>query len=1150
MHIVYRESHGLEETGTPFDLGQTPAELVVLSFSDSDLGAFAAGWHRAGGDLPTLRLANLVALRHPLSVDTYLEATLRHAKGILIRLIGGASYWPYGLAQVQDMARRQGIALAVLPADGRADAQLDALSTLPVSTLRRLATLCDAGGAVAAEAALAQLALAAGLYAGPVAGDKVVPDCGWYDPERGVVAGPAGNGPAVAVVFYRSYLTAADTGPVDALIAELRAQGFNAVGLFAPSLKAPGAGAWLKRALATLAPAKSGEGDSPQLFATLAQDGDAPARGGRGTRRPGGRAGASPSLRDGVERTRTARSGYKSEGPGVHPIAVTPAPVAIVNATAFSARGEDGTSPLDGPGCPVFQVALSTARRMEWLAAERGLSPADLAMHVVLPEVDGRIFAGVASFKAPSPRDPDLQYARFAHRADAGRIAQVVARLTGWHRLAVTPEAERQIALVLSTYPGKAHQLAHAVGLDALASTAAILLHLQSEGYGVTDCIDLAKSLSSQTIAWPLPAYRSALARLPAALQTTLHAAWGAPETDPACRDGAFHFAALRCGTALVALQPERGAVAARDADYHDLARTPRHAYVAFYLWLRAQGVHALVHVGAHGTLEWLPGKSVALSETCWPEVLCGALPVIYPFIVNDPGEAAQAKRRIGAVTLGHLPPPQVASAVPPTLHRLERLLDEYSTADGLDPARRARLIAQVRAEAQGAGVEADLGLAVSASPAEAITRIDRFVCDIKASQFGDGLHIYGAAAGEMAGLSAALAGRRVAAGPSGSPFRGRADVLPTGRNLYSVDPRAVPSRGAHAQGVKLAEELLRRHLQDQGDWPKGLVVDLWGSASMRTAGEEFAMALHLAGLAPQWDEGSERVSGFEVVPLALLGRPRIDVTLRVSGLFRDIFPGLAQLFEAGAAALAGREEAPEDNPYSLRAPRVFGPKPGLYGLGMADALEDYSAEGRAAAGEAWLQASEWAIDAQGASQPARAALEARLRGADGFAHVQDLAETDLLLAADYAAHEGGFAAAVARLGAPAPALYHLDATRPDTPSARSLAEEIARVVRARAANPAWADGMMRHGFRGAAEIAATLDHLAAFAHLTRAVPPHLFDLYHDATLGRDDLVAFMATANPGALAAMQARFAALREAGLWITRSNSIAAAMAQDEP
>jgi len=535
----------------------------------------------------------------------------------------------------------------------------------------------------------------------------------------------------------------------------------------------------------------------------------------------------------------------------------------------------------------------------------------------------------------------------------------------------------------------------------------------------------------------------------------------------------------------------------------------------------------------------------VALSDACWPEALTAGLPVIYPFIVNDPGEAAQAKRRIGAVTIGHLPPPLAASAVPEPLSRLERLLDEYSTADGLDPARRDRLIAAIRDEARGRGVEEDLGLPEDASPAEAITRIDRFVCDIKESQFGDGLHVFGTGqcgAEERAGLLAALNGQRVEAGPSGSPFRGRSDVLPTGRNLFTTDPRAVPTRAAHAQGVKLAEELLRRHLQDHGDWPRSLVVDLWGSATMRTAGEEFAMALHLAGLAPKWDEGSERVSGFEVIPLALLRRPRIDVTLRVSGLFRDVFPGLAQLFDSAVAALAGREESPEDNPYLRVTPRVFGPKPGLYGLAMGEAVEDYGPSGRAAAGEAWLSGSAWAIDAAGAAHPAREALEAQVKAADGFVHVQDLAETDLLLASDYAAHEGGFAAAVARLGGDVPVLYHLDATRPDDPRARTLPEEIARVVRARAANPAWADGMMRHGFRGAAEIAATLDHMAAFAHLARAVPAHLFDLYHEATLGRADLVAFMERENPAALQALRDRFAALRDAGLWVTRRNSVA--------
>ena len=1080
MHVVFRESHGLEDSETPYDPGQTPADLVVLSFSDSDLGAFAKGWHRGGGvegKLPTLRLCNLTALRHPASVDNYVEQTLTGAKGILIRLIGGENYWPYGIMQVQDFARRHDIALAVLPADGREDPALDAHSTLPVSTLRRLSHLCDTGGAVAAQAALAQLALAAGFYAGPVTGTKTVPTAGYYDPDQGIVsrcpfnhAAPA-DAPLIAVTFYRSYLTAADTAPIDALLREIASRGFTPLGLFVPSLKSEPARAFLAQAFAA------------------------------------------------------------------HP------PAAIINATAFSGRGADNTSPLDAPGVPVFQVALSTARKKEWAESERGLSPADLAMHVVLPEVDGRLFTGVVSFKAPEKQDPHLQYSRFSHRAHVDRIKAVVDRVTGWHRLSATPTEQRKLALILSTYPGREDQIAHAVGLDALASAEDMLQTLKHSGYATDPKTGFGKTLPQTTIAWPMRAYEEALTQLPDQLKQDLQTAWGDPTTDPLYANGAFHFPAQTCGNALVALQPERGAIAQRETDYHDLARVPRHSYVAFYLWLRAQGIHALIHIGAHGTLEWLPGKSVALSDDCWPEALTADLPVIYPFIVNDPGEAAQAKRRIGALTLGHLPPPMKDSATPDALLHLERLLDEYSTADGLDPARRDRLIDTIRAEAQAAGVEEDLGLTPDACMAEAITRIDRFVCDIKESQYGDGLHTFGAGQGETQGLLDALAGKRIEAGPSGSPYRGRSDVLPTGRNLFAVDPRSVPTRAAHAQGVKIAEELIRRHLQDEGDYPRGLVVDLWGSATMRTAGEEVAMALHLAGLSPKWDEGSERVSGFEILPLTMLNRPRIDVTLRISGLFRDVFPGLSQLFEAGALALAEREEAPDMNPYKVKTPRVFGPKPGLYGMNLDAAMLDYSAEGRAAAGEAWLKASEWTIDAKGEATQNRAALEDRLQTADSFAHIQDLTESDVLLASDYASHEGGFAAAMAHLGAAKPSMYHVDTTKLGSPRARTMPEEIARVVRARAANPDWATGMMRHAFRGAAEIAATLDNLAAFAHLTREVPAHLFDLYYDATLGRADLVAFMEEENPKALEEMRARFAALREAGLWTTRRNSISA-------
>ena len=1091
MHVVFRESHGLEETETPTDLDQSPASLVVLSFSDSDLGAFAAGWHRGGGPegrMPTMRLANLSALKHPLSVDTYVEQTLIGAKGILIRLIGGVPYWSYGLQQVLALAQAKNIALAVLPADGREDTSLDQYSTLPVSTLRRLAHLCDTGGEVAAQAALAQMALATGLYAGPVMGAKTLPECGAWCPDRGVIpvnTAFTGDAKRILVTFYRAYLTSADMGPVKALHRSLRARGFESVGLFAPSLKAPAAADWLREQIAVLNPA------------------------------------------------------------------------AIINATAFSGKGASGTSPLDAANVPVFQIALATSRRKAWAEAERGLSPADLAMHVVLPEIDGRISAGIASFKEPGKRDPYLEYSRFAHRAEPERIEAIINRVTGWLNLNDKPKVNQVPVLVLSTYPGKAWQMAHAVGLDALASTEAILSDLQNEGYDTATAEPIARILPDARVSWSLQDYLAALAELPEQLQTDLHTVWGKPEEDPVFAAGAYHFTALHHGKALVALQPERGTPELRDDDYHDLSRTPRHSYVAFYLWLRnGLGADALIHIGAHGTLEWLPGKSVALSSDCWPEALIGDLPVIYPFIVNDPGEAAQAKRRIGAVTLGHIPPAMKKSGTPDRMVRLESLLDEFSNADGLDPKRRDRLQQHIRNEAQAVGLESDLGLDQATSTAEAITRIDRFVCDIKESQFGDGLHIFGrvpevtgnfdvapSALAERNALIDALAGKRIEAGPSGSPYRGRSDVLPTGRNLYTTDPRSVPTRASYTQGVKLAEELVRRHLQEEGDYPKGLIVDLWGSATMRTAGEEFAMALHLLGVKPVWDKGSERVSGIEVLPITDLNRPRLDVTLRVSGLFRDVFPTLSALYGQAVRTLSERDEASDWNPYAGQAPavRVFGPAPGNYGLNMTHLSETYTDEARTQAGEAWLKASSFSLEGEHIARDVEGITE-RIANADSFVHLQDLAETDLLLANDYATHEAGFAAAKKLTGGTAQ-LYHLDNTNPDNPRARTLPEEISRVVRTRAANPDWIAGMQRHGFRGAAEIAATLDHMASFAHLSGTVAPHLFDLYHDATLGNAEVDTFLQDANPQAHQAMQDKFRALLEAGLWNTRRNSIRA-------
>jgi cobaltochelatase CobN len=1096
MHILLRERHGLEETAAAEDLGQAPADLVVLSFSDSDLSAFAAAWRAGRQTLPSLRLANLRRLTHPLSVDLYIQKTLSGARGILIRLLGGVEYWRYGVEQLSVLAAAKGIALAIVPGDGRPDPRLDAASNLPPSTLRRLKTLCDSGGPDSARAALAQLALAAGLSAVPPVHRAALHRHGFYVPGIGVVEpsdldlAPDGA-PIVLVVFYRAFLAASDTDPVDRLIGELAQRGIRPIGLFAASLKDPESDGWLRHWIARIA----------------------------------------PDL--------------------------------IINATAFSARGDGGAgSPLDVVDAPVLQVALAGSTREVWAESDRGLSPSDLAIHVVLPELDGRIFAGVASFKKIEVADPELGYARTVHSGDDGRIAAIVARALAWVALRRTAHAGKRLAIVLSAYPGRDDQMAHAVGLDAPESTIEMLNVLRDRGYGIAnapaDGAALIDRLKTETIRWPLEKYRAALAGLDPALVADMESQWGAPQSDPAIADGDFVFKAVHCGHALIAVQPDRGQRADRAAEYHDPRRSPRHSYVAFYLWLRhVAQCHALIHMGAHGTLEWLPGKSVALSSACWSDALLGATPVIYPFIVNNPGEAAAAKRRLGAVTIGHMTPPISAGKLPSGLHAIERLLDEYSVAEGLDPRRRERLARAIIDTARDSGLDRDSGLTDTMTPREAVVRLDSFVCDVKTTLVADGLHIFGrappptedqvampfeaCAAGERAALLAALDGKHVAPGPAGSPWRGRRDVVPTGRNLFTVDTRAVPSRTAAEQGHRLADALLTRHLQDHGDYPRNVMLDLWGSATMRTAGEEFAMALRLMGVAPVWDSTSDRVAGFDVIALAMLGRPRIDVTLRISGLFRDVFPTLPVMFEQAAAALAARDEPDEENPYRAAAgPRVFGPAPGDYGVGVVEAVTEFTSATAEDAGESWLAASAFAYGGAQDGMAARPALEQRTAATDAFVHAQDLPETDLLTAPDYAAHEAGFAAAARRLGSTTPTLYHVDTTNLDAPRMRTLAEEIARVVRGRAANPRWLAGQMRHGFRGAAEIASTLDQMALFAHLAGAVESHHFDLYYDATLGDDEVRHFLEQANPEAAAAMRRRFQQLRGAGYWTTRRNS----------
>ncbi len=1113
MHLLRVESRSIDDTAAAVDLGQTPAEIVALSFTDTDLAVLAAAWEAGTDALPSLRVASLAALRHPYSVDLYAEKVLCRVRFVLVRLLGGMDYWRYGVDEMAALARSSGFHLAIVPGDHRADPRLDEASTLPVAALRQISAYFAAGGV---ENIRACLRFAASHFT-PQAGvppPRPLPPFGFFSQP---VPPATEAAPLALIVFYRAAMLAADTDPVVSLGEQLAKRGFRVVSIYLTSLK-------------------------DQTAATL--------------------------LRAYLLRDR---------------------PDVILNLTAFSARLEPGGSVLDEADAPVLQLALSGGSYQSWTDSKRGLGPADLAMNVVLPEFDGRIIAGAISFKGETQRNEALQFTRLAHRPEPSGLSHAADLAFAWADLARTPRGDRRLACILSDYPAKAGRTGYAVGLDTPASVIAIALRLASEGLTITPISDvsaLTSHLSEGKLSGviSLSQYERLLAEQPPAFVENLCAAWGVPADDPAAQGGMFCFRIVRAGNLIIAVQPDRGSPASRKVDYHDSALPPRHGYVAFYLWLRAiEKVHAIIHCGTHGTLEWLPGKATALSACCAPRAVLGPMPLIYPFIVNNPGEAAQAKRRVAAVTIGHMTPPLTASGSHGAAAELEGLFDEYADAQSLDPRRAARLAELIMQRARDTGLAAESGLAGHEDAEAALAKLDAWLCDLKDMQIGEGLHVFGVTApklpetaaslarisgapdiarveqliascaeAEMRGLLAALDGRFVPPGPAGAPARGRLDVLPTGRNLYSVDPRAVPTRTAWELGQRTAEALVTRYAQDHGDWPKRIVLDLWGSATMRTGGDDLAQAFALIGARPRWDAGSSRVAGFDILPMAVLNRPRVDVTLRISGLFRDVFPDQITLFDDAVRQVAALDESPEDNPLaaSVRASgddagrRIFGAAPGAYGIGLSRILADGAWSDRDALGEAYLQATSHAYGEAPDGITAAPEFRHRVATADAFVHVQDMPGQDVLDADAFAEHEGGFAAAAAALGNH-PALYHADTTDPDRSRIRTLREEVARVLRARATNPRWLAGQMRHGYRGAAEIAQTVDNLFAYAALAEVVSSEQFDLLFDATLGDESVLRFLTTANPAAANAMAECFQNAIRRGLWITRRNTALAVL-----
>ncbi|WP_350600276.1 cobaltochelatase subunit CobN [Pseudomonas sp. 65/3-MNA-CIBAN-0223] len=1254
MHLLRTQPGGFVSDDNIADLGQTPAELVILCSGDSSLALLAEAAQQLPDDYPSVRLANPMQVQNHASVDLYVDEVLRHAKVILISLHGGIAYWRYGVERLVQLSER-GVRLILVPGDDRPDPELSDLSTVGAEDRDRLWQFLRQGGLGNALDFFRCLASRWLERDYPWAEPQALPRTAIYHPQRSpaVLADwqadwQAGQ-PVAAVLFYRSHLQAANTAFIDIFCQRLQAAGLNPLPIAVASLKEPGCLAvvedWLDEVSASV----------------------------------------------------------------------------ILNTTGFAQSSPE--APHIRPfrrNIPVIQAICAQDNEAGWQASDQGLGPRDLAMHIALPELDGRIISRPISFKDLAWRSERSQSDVVCYRAQPERMDFVAELARRWTDLARVPNREKRIALILANYPTRDGRIGNGVGLDTPAAALNILRALRQEGYplpdqlpesgtaliqqllgGVSNDLDTIDQRPCQQ-SLGLDDYLAMFNALPEANRLAVLQRWGAPEKDPMFRSGRMMIAGLRFGLTFVGIQPARGYQVDPSAVYHDPDLVPPHGYLAFYFWLRnTYGAHGVIHVGKHGNLEWLPGKGVGLSQHCWPDALLGPLPNIYPFIVNDPGEGAQAKRRTQAVIIDHLMPPLTRAETYGPLRNLELLADEYYDAQLLDP-RRARelqrdILQLVRDSHIDRELQLDEQLDSDADAAIWLPRLDTYLCDLKESQIRDGLHIFGESpsgrlridtllallriprgdgrgaqssvlralakafelgfdpldcalaepwtgprpielqsinddtwrtAGdtrerlelfatqlieqttcgsglareyavsakldlpdtpyslpqgenwaqvsaildhlreavaprldacgpaEMRGLLDALNGLFVPAGPSGAPSRGRLDVLPTGRNFYSVDVRNLPTTTAWRIGFQSANLILERHLQDHGDHLRQIGLSVWGTATMRTGGDDIAQAMALMGVRPVWATGSQRVDDFEILPVSLLDRPRVDVTLRVSGFFRDAFANLIRLFDAAVQAVAELDEPDDLNPLAAKVRaeretlllagldqeaarrqagwRIFGAKPGAYGAGVQGAVEGRLWQSREDLAEVYLNWGGYAYGGSDEGTAAREQFAQRLSQVQAVVQNQDNREHDLLDSNDYYQFQGGMLAAVESLSGEAAASYHGDHSQPDLPKIRTLKEELNRVIRSRAANPKWIDGVKRHGYKGAFEMAATVDNLFAFDATTQLIDDHQYALLADAYLLDPATREFVREHNPHALRDMTERMLEAQQRGMW----------------
>ena len=1132
--------------------------ILYLTNAPSEILALRSLIEGLPADFPELRSADPTAGSPVLQVGP--------EDIVLVRLLGGTRSWP-GFAGLARRAVEEGWPLLAFGGEAAPDAEMTAASTVGSATVAQAFEYLVHGDLDNLEQMLRFVSDTVSMTGFGFEPPAPIPTAGVYRQSRTV------EGPLVAVLFYRAHLIAGNTSFVDDLCTAIERRGARAVAIWAYSLR----------------PDSGGTVPALDLLAALSPD------------------------------------------------------AVITTVLVSGSAADDGmawdASAIGSLGVPVVQAVTSTSSRRSWEDSAAGLAPTDVAMRVAIPEFDGRIVSVPFSFNEVVDEGDSLGTPVTAYRTLPDRVERVAGTTTRLALLRHRPVADRRVALVLSAYPTKRSRIGNAVALDTPASVVELLSALRAAGYRVDRIpesgddlmAELIESFSYEEAAlspeqlhrapgrWPADSYRDWWSTVAGDSRALVEAAWGpAPGDVYVDPDGGdLVFAGLDFGGVLVTVQPPRGFGENPVAVYHSPDLAPTHHYLGFYRWLdEGWGADAIVHVGKHGTLEWLPGKGVGLSARCWPDIALGDVPLVYPFVVNDPGEGTQAKRRAHALIVDHLVPPMTRAETYDDTARLEQLLDEHAQVAALDPSKLPAIRRQVWDLLVAAEMHSELG--VSDLPEgddfdSLINHVDGYLCELKDAQIRGGLHVLGrppvgsdrldlllaltrlpqgttaslrelvttrfgggvgrlevdrveaecrrllsgeidpgsedeaavlawvrstlepaldGATGEIGAVLDALDGRWIAPGPSGAPTRGMAHVLPTGRNFYSVDPNALPSRLAWDVGRALADALVARHVEAEGHYPASVGLVVWGTAAMRTGGDDVAEALALLGVRPVWAAESGRVTGIELMTAAELGRPRVDVVLRISGFFRDAFPHLITLLD-DAVALAGFDDGD---------PRIFGAKPGAYGSGILPLLESGNWRGDEDLAEVYTAWSGYSYGRQGMGVPAADAMSRRFARIEVAVKNQDNREHDIFDSDDYLQDHGGMIATIRALTGRAPRAEFGDSSNPAAPRVRSLSEEAARVVRTRVLNPKWISAMTRHRYKGAFELSATVDYLYGYDATAHVVEDWMYEKVTEAYVADPAVRKFLEESNPWALRAMAERLLEANERGLWDASATALA--------